>query len=131
MQRPHTGLLCPPFGCSERVARYDNSFKKQVACIQLSSNGKFYDPMCFLELFISILSSIVLKKTLFIYIYIYIHFGSKRSLMHVVLKMMAHLLLIIFYRVFSNLLNNLILEGSLWRISLMVLKDGRATFRFS
>ena len=44
--------------------------------------------------------------------------------MQVLLKRMAHLLLIIFFRVFSNLLNNLILEGSLWRVSIIVLKDG-------
>ena len=47
------------------------------------------------------------------YIYIYIiYFGSKHSLMQVLLKRMAHSL-IIFFLVFSNLLNNLILEGSL------------------
>ena len=62
---------------------------------------------------------------IYIYIYIYIYIGIKRSLMHVLLKRMAHSLLIIFFRVFSNLLNNLILEGSLWRVSIMILKDGR------
>ena len=62
---------------------------------------------------------------------IYIYIGSKRSLMHIILKRMAHSLLIIFFRVFSNILNNLFLEGSLWRISMIVLNDGGATYRYS
>ena len=69
-QCSHSGLYRPPSGHSQRVTWYRNSFKRWMTCIRHSNSGKFSDRMCFLELFISILNSIVLKKTPFIYIYI-------------------------------------------------------------